>query len=135
MINRNDITQYVRDDTQYAQRRPYPIDPFIIAASAESSGAAPFFTVPDDIPLFQITRLVVGNLDSSPHVFSLSYVPSGGGIATVQRELTDYSVQANSSIDITNIIRGMYEAGTVIRAWTSGTTSQLVIRGFGDAIT
>jgi hypothetical protein len=110
-----------------------PIPGFLISATAESSGAAEFFEIPDTIDLFRVHRLKVVNTTGTAASFSLSAVPSSATIGVQYREVSALNVPANDVIDVTDFIKGLYEKNTMLRAW-SGTGSSLVVGGYGAHI-
>ena len=63
----------------------------------------------------------------------LNAIPSGGSIGDGNAELKGYSVAANTAVDLTDMVGGLYQAGTVIKAY-SGTGSALVLHGWGEEV-
>lgn len=104
-----------------------------LRVNATSSGAADtFYTVRSGVML-RVKQLAVANTTGTAATLTLHSIPSGDAIGAANAELTAYSVAANTSLDLTGIVGGLYEAGTVLKAY-SGTSDALVIHGWGEEV-
>lgn len=111
--------------------RDVPIDHLLITGTT-SGAAQTLYTVRAGVML-KVRRLAVANLTGSAATLSLNAIPSGGAIGDGNAELKGYSVAANTAVDLTEIVGGLYQAGTVIKAY-SGTGSALVLHGWGEEV-
>ncbi len=75
-----------------------------------------------------VRRLSVVNTTSAAVDLTIHSVPSGGTIGTSNTEISQ-SIPADSSVDLTDLIGGMYEAGTTIESFAS-TTNVLILHGY-----
>lgn len=116
---------------RYVPDRLVPIPKLLITATT-SGGAQTLLTVATG-QAFEIVRLVVANITGSAATLTLHAVPSGGSIANGNAELVGYSVAANSPVDLTDWVQGLYPEGATLQAW-SGTGSALVLSGYGKQI-
>ncbi len=122
------MEQRVRVNTGLQQQeRPVPVDHTLITGTGTGS-AQTIFTVRDQT-LAKVERLAVANTSGTAATFSLHTVPSGGAIGTGNAELAQVSIPANTSSDVTDVIGGLYEAGTTLEVY-AGTTSVLVVHGW-----
>ena len=111
--------------------RMVPLTHLLITAT--SSGAAQtFYTVKAGV-ILKIGGLSVANITGSAATLTLHSVPDGGSIANGNAELVGYSVAANTAVDLTKLVGGVYAAATTLRVW-SGTGSALVIHGWAEEI-
>lgn len=111
--------------------RPVPIAHLLVAATSSGS-ADTLYTVRTGVML-KITRLSVANVTGSAATLSLNAIPSGGSIGDGNAEMKAYSVAANTAVDLSQLVGGLYEAGTVLKAY-SGTTNALVLHGWGEEV-
>lgn len=129
------MTQFgVRVDQQiseYVPSRPIPLTHLLITATT-SGGAQTFHTVRAKAML-KVISLSVANVTGSAATLSLNSIPSGGSIGDSNAELKGYSVAANTAVDLTPFVGGLYEAGTVLKAY-SGTGSALVLHGWAEEV-
>lgn len=119
----------VQQSDIYRPTRKLPITHLLITATT-SGGAQTLFTVNDNV-IFEVKGLSVANITGTAATLTLHAVPDGGSIANGNAELVGYSVAANTAVDITDLVKGLYEGGTTLQCW-SGTGSALVIRGHGE---
>ena len=121
----------VRTQEPRVSRRPVRIGHDLIAGT--TSGAADtVYTVRDGV-LFEVKRLTVVNTSGSAVTLDLHTVPSAGSIADGNTEINALSIAANTAVDLTDMIGGLYDAGTTFQAW-AGTTNVLVVHGWGEEI-
>lgn len=120
----------VNDGTGVALRRvPIPH----LQVNATTLGAAnTLYTVRDDV-IFEVGKLAVSNTSGTAATLSLHTVPQGSSATVGNTELSNYSIPANTSVDLTKIIGGLYAGGTNFEAF-SGTASVLVVHGWGEEI-
>jgi hypothetical protein len=83
--------------------------------------------------MFEVKRLAVANVTGSAATLTLHTVPDGGSIATGNAEMVGYSVAANTAVDLTDFLGGLYEGGATLQCW-SNTNGALVIHGHGEEI-
>lgn len=112
-------------------RRQVPIPHLQVAAT--SSGTADTLTTVRTGVVLQIKRLKVANITGTAANLSINSIPSGGAIGDGNAECRDLSIPANSNVDLTDLVGQLYEAGTVIKAY-SGTTNALVLSGWAEEI-
>lgn len=111
--------------------RAVPLSHLLVAATT-SVGADTFYTVRSGVML-KIRQLAVSNTSGSAATLTINSIPSGGSIGAGNSELTGYSIAANTSVDLTPLVGGLYEAGTVLKAY-SGTTNVLTLHGWGEEV-
>ena len=119
----------VPSDLAAVESRSVPIPHLNITATAIGS-AETLFTVRDNVS-FEVKRLTVVNTTGSAATLSLHTVPSGGSAATGNFEIAGLSVAANTVTDLSDLVGGLYEAGTTFEVY-SGTNGALVIHGWGQ---
>jgi hypothetical protein len=113
------------------EARKVPIAHLLVTGT--SAGASQvLFTVRPGVA-FRVQRLAVANITGSAVTFSLNSVPPGGSIGDGNAELRAVSIPANTAADVTDVIGGLYPAGTVLRAY-AGTGSALVAHGWGEEV-
>ncbi len=115
------------NDSRQTQARPVPIDHTQISATVIGS-AQTIFTVRDDT-LAEVKQLAVANTSGTAATISLHSVPSGGSASTGNTELGAFSIAANTSVDLTDLIGGLYAPGVTLEVF-SGTTNVLVVHGW-----
>ncbi len=121
----------VSDPSPIIGKRFVPIDHLLITGT--SSGAAQtLYTVRVGVML-KVGQLAVANTSASPVALTLYSVPDGGSVATGNMELGAVSIAANTSVDLTHLVGGLYKAGATLRAF-AGTGSVLVLHGWGEEI-
>lgn len=76
-----------------------------------------------------IKRLAVVNASSAARALTLHAVPSGGSISSATSQLVGYAIDANSAVDLTEIIAGYYPSGTTLRVWADSANA-LVVSGY-----
>lgn len=119
----------VRTQEGAVTRRPIPVPHVTVAAT--TSGAAN--TVLSVTRLTEIKRLVVSNITGSAATLSLNSVPPSGSIGDSNAEVKALSIAANTAVDLSDLIQGLYIAGTELLAY-SGTAGALVIHGWAEEI-
>lgn len=78
--------------------------------------------------LGEVARLVVGNQTGSSAALTVHFVPDGDSASAANSEVTALSIPANSNVNLTSLIGGLYESGTQIKAFAS-TGSALILMG------
>lgn len=121
----------VRTQDEALKARKVPI-PHLQVAATTSGTADTLLTVRSGV-LMQIHQLRVANITGTVAALSLNSIPSGGSIGDDNAEFRSVDIPANTSADLTNYIGQMYDAGTVIKAY-SDTTNALVISGWAEEI-
>lgn len=116
---------------QYVASRLVPVSKTLITAT--TGGTAQTIWTVQDQKAFEVTRLVASNITSTAATLTLHAVPDGGSIGSGNAEIVGYSVAANTAVDITDLVQGLYPSGTTLQAW-SGTTSALVVSGYGKEL-
>ena len=111
--------------------RTVPLAHLLITATT-SGGAQAFYTVRAGV-ILKIRQLSVANITGSAATLTLHSVPSGGSIANGNAELVGYSVGANTAVDLTALVGGLYTEGATLRVW-AGTGSALVLHGWAEEI-
>lgn len=119
----------VRTQDAAVPRRPLPI-PHVTVSATTSGGANTVFSV---ARLTEIRRLVVTNITGSAATLSLNSVPPSASIGDGNAEMKGVSIAANTATDLTDLIQGIYVAGTEIKAY-SGTSNALVLHGWAEEI-
>lgn len=94
--------------------------------------AATLYTV-GERRMFKLLQLAVCNISGSAATLSLCVVPDAGSAATTNAAIYGLSVAANTSVDLTGFMGGLYEAGTTFQVF-AGTTNVLNIHGYGEDI-
>lgn len=117
--------------SEYVPARPVPISHALITATT-SGAAQTVYTVRVGVML-KIKQLTVANVSGAAATLTLHSIPSGGTIVDSNAELKAYSVAANTAIDLTSLVGGLYEAGTTIKVY-SGTGSALVLHGWAEEV-
>jgi len=107
--------------------RTVPIYALNVLAISEAS-AQPLFTVPDSCEVATVDRLAVRNDNGSPATLSLYTVPAGEAISSLYLELDAYSVPANTTVRIDELLGRAYAKGTACLVF-SDTTGALSLRG------
>lgn len=100
--------------------RSIPIDHIHITATTIGT-AQELFTVRPSVFL-EITQLAIANLSGSAAKISLYTIPPGGTIGITNAEFIELDVPANTILDVSENIQGLYKQGTVARVFadTSG---------------
>jgi len=83
--------------------------------------------------MLRVGQLSVANVSASAATITLHSVPSGGTASDGNAEMKGLSIGANSAVDLTDRIGGLYEAGTTLRALAS-VNDALVLHGWGEEI-
>ena len=118
-------------DQSFITRRSLPISHLRITAT--SMGTAETLLTVREETAFEVKRLAVVNVTGSAATLSLFTVPSGETPGNANAELVGVSIPANSAVDLTDFIGGLYAAGTTFVVF-SGTTAALTIHGWGEEI-
>lgn len=109
-----------------------PSRPVPLAHLALTDALQDFATVRAGVML-RVQRLAVTNVSGSAATLTLHAVPSGGTAADGNAEMKGLSVAANTAVDLSDLIGGLYEAGTKLRALASAADA-LVLHGWGEEI-
>lgn len=117
--------------SEYVSSRPVPLNHLLITATT-SGGAQTLKTVRDKAML-KIRALSVVNVTGTAATLTLHSIPPGGSIGDSNAELKGYSVAANTAVDLTDKVGGLYVAGTALKAY-SGTGSALVLHGWAEEV-
>lgn len=125
------MEQRVRLNESPVRTRYVPIDHLRITATASGS-AQTLHTVRAGVML-KIGRLSVANTTGSAATLTLHSIPSGGSIGADNTELAALSIAANTAVNLTELIGGLYQTGTAIKAY-SGTNGALILHGWGEEI-
>lgn len=127
------MEQRVRIESQSGavQVRPVPLSHLLVTAT--TSGTAQTFQTVRSGVMLKIRQLSVVNVTGSAATLSLHAVPAAGSIGNGNAELIGYSIAANSAVDLTSLVGGLYTAGTVLQAY-SGTGSALVLHGWAEEV-
>lgn len=126
------MEQRVRvNDGQGAQFRSVPIPH--LQVSATTMGSADVLYTVQDSGILQIQQLCVANTSGTAAELSLHSVPRGGAAAVDNTEIPALSIPANTVVDLTTFVGGLYAAGTTLEAF-AGTTDVLVVHGWAKEI-
>lgn len=117
--------------SEYVPSRPIPLKHLLVTAT--TSGTAQTFHTVRAKAMLKIKSLVVSNVTGTAATLSLNSIPAAGSIGDGNAELKAFSVAANTAIDLTSLVGGLYEAGTLIKAY-SGTGSALVLHGWAEEV-
>lgn len=117
----------VRVAPEQAASRPVPIAHTLVSATTIGT-AETIMTVRADA-IADVQRFCVANTSGSAATLSLHSVPSGGSAAAGNTELPAVSIPANTAVDVTDVIGGVYEQGTTLQVF-AGTTGVLVVHGW-----
>jgi hypothetical protein len=120
-----------QEDRLHVPSRPLPFDQLLVTAT--TSGAAQTFYTVRALRMLRISRLVVANVTGTAATLTLHAIPSGGTIGNGNIAIPTMSIAANTAVDLTQIIGGLYQAGAAIKAF-SGTGSALVLHGSGEEL-
>lgn len=115
----------------YVARRPVPL-PHLQITATTSGAAQTLVTVPENRVLL-VSRLAVVNTTGGAVTLTLHSVPSGGTLGAGNTELAGYSIAANTAVDLSDLIGGMYEGGATLQAY-SNTSGALVLHGHGEIL-
>lgn len=91
-----------------------------------------FATVRTGVMLL-VRQLAVINVSGAAATITLHGVPGGGTASDANAELKAMSIAANTAVDLSALIGGLYEAGTKLRAVASATSS-LVLHGWAEEV-
>ena len=111
------------------ETRKVPITHLNITAT--TMGAAETLFVVREMVTLEVKRLSVANVTGTAATISLHTVPAGGAASLANAELIAESIPANSAIDLTDLIGGLYDAGTAFVVY-SGTAAALTVHGWGE---
>lgn len=117
--------------SEYVPSRPIPLTHLLITAT--TSGAAQTLKTVRDKAMLKIKALSVANVTGTAATLTLHSIPQGGSIGDGNAELKGYSVPANSAVDLTGLVAGLYTSGTALKAY-SGTGSALVLHGWAEEV-
>ena len=102
----------------------YPFATTLLTATTE--GAAQTLATVREGSNAIVKRLVACNQTGSAVAVTVYFIPSGGTIGASNREITAISVPANSNLDLTEMIGGLYSEGTVVKAFAASGTAILM---------
>lgn len=97
--------------------------------TATTSGAAQALHVVPQGQAVIVSKLVACNVAIMPATLTLHVVPSGGSISNTTASLVGYSIPANTAVDLTDIIGGLWQPEQTVRVW-SGTAAALTLSGY-----
>jgi hypothetical protein len=120
-----------QEDRLHVPSRALPFDQLLVTAT--TSGAAQTFYTVRALRMLRVSRLVVANVTGTAATLTLHAIPSGGTIGNGNIAIPTMSIAANTAVDLTQIIGGLYQAGAAIKAF-SGTGSALVLHGSGEEL-
>lgn len=83
--------------------------------------------------MLRVTGLSVVNVTGSAATITLHSVPPSGAAGDGNAELKAFSVAAATSVDLTALVGGLYEAGTTLEA-VSSVDQALVLHGQAEEI-
>ena len=106
--------------------RSIPLDHIHITATTIGT-AQELFTVRDNVFL-EITQLAIANLSGSSAKITLHTIPPGGTIGITNAEFIDLDIPANTILDVSENIQGLYKQGTVAKVYAD-TTAVFNIHG------
>ena len=121
-----------QEDKLFVPSRPLPFDQLLITAT--TSGAAQTFYTVRTARMIRIKQLAVCNITGTAATLTLHAIPAGGSIGNGNIAIPTLSIAANTPVDLTALIGGMYQAGAVLKAF-SGTGSALVLHGWCEELT
>ena len=117
-----------RTDDQTFRNRLVPVGHLSVAAT--SSGTADtLYTVPDG-KAFELEKMVVVNTDTGAVKITIHAIPEGDSIGDANLEVLEYSIASKTTENLTSIMCGFWEAGTVIKVYAD-TASKLHVHGYG----
>ena len=117
--------------SEYVPQRPIPLSHLLITAT--TSGAAQTFHTVRAKVMLKVKALSVTNVTGTAAALTLHSIPASGSIGDGNAELKGYSIPANTAVEVTALVGGLYEAGTVLKAY-SGTGSALVLHGWAEEV-
>jgi hypothetical protein len=83
--------------------------------------------------MLRVRQLSVANVTGSAATLTLHSVPPTASATDANAELKGLSVGANSAVDLTPLVGGLYEAGTKLRAVGSA-SGALVLHGWAEEL-
>jgi hypothetical protein len=83
--------------------------------------------------MLKIMRLAVANITGTAATLTFHAIPDGDALGNANIAIPTMSIAANTAVDLTELIGGLYQAGTVFKAF-SGTGSALVLHGWGEEL-
>lgn len=125
MVQSFNLRQTVKEGPA-VERRSIPIDHLHITAITIGT-AQELFTVRDNVFL-DITQLAIANLTALSAKISLHTVPPGDTIGITNAEFLNLDVPANTILDVSENIQGLYKQGTVAYVYAD-TTAAFNIHG------
>ena len=81
-----------------------------------------------------IDKFTATNTDSSNHTLNVNIIPSGGSVGAGNLVISAITVNANSTLDITQIQNQILNAGDTISVKASA-ASDIIVRGSGRVVT
>lgn len=114
-------------ETPLATSHYYPLTATLLTATTEGTAQTLGTVRADTLGLLE--RLAVSNQTGSAATLTVYFIPSGDTIGAANRQITALSIPANTNVDLTELVGGLYEGGTVVKAF-AGTTSALIVSGY-----
>lgn len=111
--------------------RSVPLDHLLITAT--TSGTAQTLATVRANTMLKIRQLSVVNTTGSAATLTLHSVPDGGSVAAGNTEISALSIAANTAVDLTALVGGLYKSGAMLQAY-SGTGSALVLHGWAEEV-
>ena len=111
--------------------RSVPLDHLLITAT--TSGAAQTFATVRANTMMKVRQLSVVNTTGSAATLTLHAIPDGGSVGAAPTEISAMSIGANTAVDLTNLVGGLYKSGATLKAF-SGTGSALVLHGWAEEV-
>ena len=80
-----------------------------------------------------VKRLIACNTTGSAVTLTFHAIPSGGSASAANEELNGYSVGANATVDLSELVGGLYQSGTVLQVSCS-TNNAITVAGYYEDI-
>lgn len=123
--------QDVRSLVTLQERAQGRLAPFAHTLVAAGSGSL-LLAVPEQKAIL-IRRLIVCNHSTSAGIIDLFAIPSGGAAGTSNQELSNYDVASHSTVDVTALVSGLYQAGTALQL-VANTSNIMTVSGYYEEI-
>ena len=121
-----------QEDRLHVPSRPLPFSQLLITAT--TSGAAQTFYTVRSLRMVRVKQLAVANVTGTAATLTVHAIPSGDTIGNANIAIPGQLIAANTAVDLTSLIGGLYQAGAEIKVF-SGTGSALVLHGWGEELT
>lgn len=102
-----------------------------VTISATTEGAANTVYTVQDRKILKVDRLVAFNSNALAVDLTVHSIPDGGTIGAGNVECTSYAIPAGEALEVHDIIGGLYEGGTVLKAYCS-IASAVIMHGYGS---